>query len=119
MVQYKYKLHNQQPIGESHSRILPFTIVRQISDFVCQFKILLVGTFDNDDLVDEFTNDVRGGQEARFSWWPSVAIPTPILQLYNSARGVHIWLSDLLQPVSWETRPTGEGCCITTEEDLY
>ena len=98
-------------------------------------RILEVGTLDNDDLVDELTNDVRGGQdddiagsvvfaqvtqtcEARFNWWPSVAIPTPILQPYNSARGVHIWLSDLLQPMSGETRPTGEGCCSTTEEEL-
>jgi hypothetical protein len=48
-------------------------------------RILDVGTLDNDDLVDEFTNDVRGGHdddiagsvavapaaqtcEARFSW---------------------------------------------------
>jgi hypothetical protein len=101
-------------------------------------RILEVATPDNEDLVDGFTDDVCGDQdddiaqsvavaqaaqtcEASFRSWPSVAIPTPILQpLFSATRshhqlgapvvgGVFIGLSDHLYPMKGEKKRGQRG----------
>jgi hypothetical protein len=108
-------------------------------------RILEVATPDNDDLVDGFTDDVRGSQDndmaqpvavaqaaqtcaASFRSWPSVAIPTPILQpCYSATRshhqlgapvvgGIFIGLSDHLHPMSGEKNAANGGRMMLSHE---